>query len=104
MSQISEVKCANCGQWSTWTGKVGERCPHCNQYLEPGRVLYAEEKRLITERNRDAGYLVIHENDDPIIKILKEFVNWIRWGTFYGISVIYIVIAIAIVLYGVAIL
>ncbi len=104
MSQISEVKCPHCGQWSKWTGSVGDKCPHCGQYFEPQRILYAEEKKMITARNREAGYLVIHENDDPIIKILKEFVNWIRWGTFYGISVIYIIIAIGIVLYGLVIL
>lgn len=104
MSQTTEVKCPNCGQWSKWTDQVDEKCPHCGAYFNSSRVLYAEEKRAITDRNRHAGYLVIKEDDDPVIKILKEFVNWIRWGTFYGISVIYIIIAVAIVLYGVAIL
>ena len=104
MSQISEIKCPNCGQWSKWTDKVDDKCPHCGAYFEPGRLLYAEEKKMITARNRESGYLVIHENDDPIIKILKEFVNWIRWGTFYGISVMYVIIAVMIVLYGVVLI
>jgi hypothetical protein len=104
MSQKSEIKCSNCGKWSVWTGKMDEKCPDCGAYLDPGRYHYAEEHKITYEKNRKSGYLVIHKTDDPIIKILKEFTNWLRWGTFYGISIIYIVIAIAIILYGVVML
>jgi len=104
MSQKSEIKCPNCGQWSVWLGNRDAKCPHCGAYLDPGRYQHAEEQKITYEKNRKAGYLVIHKTDDPIIKILKEFVNWIRWGTFYGISIIYVVIAVMIILYGLVML
>lgn len=104
MSQISEIKCHTCGEWSRWTGSISDRCPHCGEYFEPRRIQYAEERRITTENNKQNSYLVIHESDDPLVQIFKQFVNWLRWGTYYGISVIYIVIGILVVVYGLAML
>lgn len=102
MSQVSEIKCPVCGKWSKWTSKIDERCPHCSAHLNPARLQYEEEKRITTERNRNNNFLVIKETEDPIIQMLKQFVNWLGWTTFYGISVIYFVIAIMVILYGLA--
>ena len=100
MSLESEIKCPHCGKWSKWTGKVDARCPYCGEYLEPGRVQHAEDVKTNYDKARKSGFLVIKSTDDPIVKILKEFVNWIRWTTFYGISVIYIIIAFLVIVYG----
>jgi hypothetical protein len=102
MSQVSEIKCSVCGKWSNGTGKIDERCPNCDAQLNPARFQYEEEKKIITERNRKNNFLVIKENEDPIVQMLKQFVNWLGWTTFYGISVIYFVIAIMVILYGLA--
>jgi len=104
MSQISEIKCPSCGEWCKWTNKMDERCPNCHEYLDPGRVRYAEENRINTERNREGSYLVIKDTDDPVVQMFKQFVHWLRWATFYGISVIYIIIAIMVVLFGLVML
>jgi phage FluMu protein Com len=100
MSQISEIKCPSCGKWSSWTGKTDEKCPHCHEYLNPVRAQYLEENRVNTEKNRKNTFLIIKENDDPIIQMFKQFINWLGWTTFYGISVIYIVIALMVIVYG----
>lgn len=100
MSQVSEIKCPVCGEWSKWTGKIDEKCPHCNDYFDAGRVRYAEQIRLTTEMHRKNSYLIIKETDDPIVQMFKQFTNWLRWGTYYGISVIYFVIALVIVAFG----
>ena len=102
MSQVSEIKCPVCGKWCTWTSKIDEKCPNCHAYLDPGRFVYAEEKRMNTEKTRKNSYLVIRETDDPVMQILKQFVNWLRWGTYFGISVIYFVIALMVIVYGLA--
>jgi predicted amidophosphoribosyltransferase len=102
MSQISEIKCSVCGKWCNWTSKIDERCPNCDAQLNPVRFQYEEEKRINTERNRLNSFLVIKENEDPIVQMLKQFVNWLGWTTFYGISAIYFVIALMVILYGLA--
>src|ERR1700722_9192987 len=104
MSQISEIKCPSCGKWSEWTSKIDEKCPHCGAHLDPGRLHYAEQTKMNTEKAKQNSYLVINKADDPIINILKQFVNWLRWTTFYGISVIYFVIAIMVVVFGLVML
>jgi hypothetical protein len=104
MSQISEIKCPSCEKWSKWNGKIDEKCPHCNAYLDPGRVIYAEQAKLHAEKIKKNSYLVINKNDDPIVQMFKQFVNWLRWATFFGISVIYVVIAVMVIIYGLVML
>lgn len=104
MSQINEIKCRNCGHWVTWNCRIDDKCPNCGAYLEPERYLHAEERKIAEEHKRTSGYLVIKDTDDNLTQIFKEFVNWLRWGTFYGISIIYVIIAIAVVLYGLVLL
>jgi predicted amidophosphoribosyltransferase len=104
MSKLSEIKCPVCGKWSEWTGKMDERCPHCNAHLDPGRLQYAEEQRINIEKNKENSYLVLKDTDDPIVQMFKQFVHWLRWATFYGISVVYIIIAVMVILYGLVML
>jgi endogenous inhibitor of DNA gyrase (YacG/DUF329 family) len=100
MSQVSEIKCPACGKWSNWTSKIDERCPNCAAQYDPGRFQYAEENRINAENIKKNSYLIVNDTDDPIIQMGKQFVNWLRWTTFYGISAIYFVIAIMIVVFG----
>ncbi|WP_295671667.1 hypothetical protein [uncultured Mucilaginibacter sp.] len=100
MSQVSEIKCPVCGEWSKWTSKIDEKCPHCHSYLDPGRLQYAEDKKINAEANFKNSYLVISETDDPIVQMGKQFANWLRWTTFYGISVVFFIIAIMLILFG----
>jgi len=104
MSQISEIKCPACGEWSKWTNQADEKCPGCHAYYNPGRLQYEEEKRITTERIKNNSYLITKDTDDPVVNMLKQFINWLRWTTFYGISAIYFVIAIMVVVYGLVML
>lgn len=104
MSQVSEVKCPVCGKWSNWTGKIDERCPNCHAQLNPARVQYEEEKRINTEKAKKDSYFIIKDTDDTIVQMGKQFINWLRWGAFYGISVIYFVIAFMIIVFGLVML
>lgn len=101
MSQVNEIKCPVCGKWSNWTGKINETCPHCGAQLDPEHFKYAEETRMRTEQTKKGSYLIIKDTDDTIVQMGKQFVNWLRWGTFYGIAVIYFFIAAMILIFGV---
>ena len=100
MSNVSEIKCPTCGEWGNWTSKIDERCTNCGEQLDPRRYAYEEDRRVTTERIKNESYLIIKDTDDPIVQMFKQFVNWLKWATFYGISEIYFVIAIIIILYG----
>lgn len=100
MSQVSEIKCPSCGKWSNWTGKMDETCPHCAAQYDAARLQYAEENRMTAARIKENSYLIIKDTDDPIVQMFKQFVNWLRWATFYGISVVYVAIALMIIVYG----
>src|SRR5476651_285607 len=102
MSQLSEIKCLVCGKWCEWTSKIDEKCPNCKAYLDHGRFLYAEEKRINTERDRKNSDLFLKDTKDPILLMVKQFIYWLRWTTLYGVSVIVFIIAIMIVVYGLA--
>ena len=104
MSQVSEIKCPACGKWSNGTNKIDEKCPYCGAYINPGRVHYLETNRMHAEQSKKASYLVIKPTDDPLVQMAKQFTNWLRWATFYGISVIYIVIALMVIAFGLAML
>lgn len=104
MSQVSEIKCPACEKWCTWTSKIDEKCPNCGAYLNPLRLQYVEENRIYAEKIKKDSYLIIKDDDDPVVQMGKQFVNWLRWTTFYGISIIYFGIAIMIILYGLVML
>lgn len=102
MSQLSEIKCPVCGKWCEWTSKIDEKCPHCGALLDPRRFRYAEERRINIERDKENSDLFLKDTQDPILLMLKQFINWLRWTTFYGVSVIVFIIVIMIVVYGLA--
>ncbi len=103
MNQV-ETKCPVCGKWSSGTGKIGARCPHCDAQFDPMRVQYAEAKRLNAEMTVKDSYLIIKDSDDTIVQMSKEFINFIRWTTFYGISIVYFFIAAMIIIFGLVML
>jgi|SRR6185312_1550643 len=102
MSQLSEIKCPICGKWCEWTGKMDEKCPNCGALLDAGRYQYAEEQRINAERDKKTSDQFMKDTNDPILLMIKQFIHWLRWTTFYGISVIFFIIAAMIVLYGLA--
>ena len=104
MSKVSEIKCPVCEKWCNWTSKIDERCPNCDAQLDAGRFQYEEEKKIRAAHIRKNSYLLIKDNEDPVVQMFKEFVNWLRWATFYGISVIYVAIAFMLVMFGLVML
>jgi len=102
MSQVSEIKCPHCGQWGQWNSKIDETCAHCTAYLDPVR-LSQEKERVFYEQNRKkSDFLIVKESDETIVQIFKIFMTPIRTATYYGVGLIFVVVAILLVVFGLA--
>jgi predicted amidophosphoribosyltransferase len=100
MSQVSEIKCPVCEKWCNWTGKTDEKCPNCGELLDPEGFRYEEEKKILIEKSQYNRYLIIKDTDDTIVQMAKQFINWLKWTTFYGLSIVYVALGIIIVMFG----
>ncbi|HEY8781920.1 MAG TPA: hypothetical protein VIM16_09915 [Mucilaginibacter sp.] len=83
MSQIREIKCPNCGEWTMWNGQVDDRCLYCGGFLEPQRFSREVEKKINLELLEENDYFFIKPADSPIKRWYKHFFNSIRWLAYY---------------------
>jgi hypothetical protein len=96
---VNEIKCPECGAWNQSTGMVDAKCTSCHEYLEPERVVHAEEMK-IAEARRENYYLVVNDNDETLTQIFKIFVNSIRWSAYYMVMLFFIFVASIIFIIG----
>jgi hypothetical protein len=83
MSQVREIKCPHCGEWTMWAGHIDDRCLYCNGFLEPQRFSREVEKKVNKEVLKENDYLFIKPTDSPLIRDFKKFINSFRWVVFY---------------------
>jgi predicted RNA-binding Zn-ribbon protein involved in translation (DUF1610 family) len=100
MSQVSEIKCPHCGEWSQWTGKVDAKCVSCGQYIEPVRFVHDSEKKLAEDTNKKKDFYVLRDSDETITQLFKMFVNSFRFGSYYVMLLFVIFIAVLITIFG----
>lgn len=100
MSQTSEIKCPECGQWSQWASKIDETCVHCGANLEPERLQYATERMHYEANRKKSDFLVVKDSDETIVEIFKIFLSPIRYATYYGVALIFVAVAIMLVVFG----
>lgn len=82
MSQVREIKCPHCGEWTMWAGKVDDRCLYCDGFLEPQRFSREVEKKVNLELLKENDYLFIKPSDGPFIRWIKKSLNSLRWVAF----------------------
>ena len=100
MSQVNEIKCPDCGAWNPSAGIVDAKCVKCGAYLEPERVAHEEDVKLAESRKQNY-YLVINENDEQLTQIFKIFVNSVRWGAYYLVMLFFLLVAGALLIWGI---
>ena len=98
MTQIREIKCPHCGQWSMWQGEVDDRCLYCNGFLEPQRFSREIEKRINKELQKEEDYFFIKPEDGPITRMVKQFFNSIRWIAYYVQIIFFLFVTLLLVL------
>ena len=83
MTQIREIKCPHCGEWTMWKGEVDDRCFFCDEFLEPQRFSREIERKVNLELLKENDYFFIKPGDGIFTRGYKRFFNWLRWLAFY---------------------
>ncbi|ASU33011.1 hypothetical protein [Mucilaginibacter xinganensis] len=83
MSQVREIKCPHCGEWTLWAGGIDDRCLYCDGFLETRRFSREVEKKVRAEVIKENDYFFINPNDSALKKNAKKILNSLRWWTFY---------------------
>lgn len=79
MTQIREIKCPHCRQWTTWQGGVDDRCLHCGEFIEPNRFSREVEKRVNRQLLKEDGYLHTKPTDGELKREAKSFLRGLSW-------------------------
>ena len=98
MSQVSELKCPHCGEWTLWKGHIDDRCLYCGEFLEPNRFSREVEKKIVEEVKKENDYFALKPNDAPFIRRIKVFLNSFRWMVFYMQIAFFVFVTLIIVL------
>jgi hypothetical protein len=98
MSQVREIKCPQCGEWTLWSGGLDDRCLYCSGFLEPRRFSREVEKKIRTEVIKENDYFFIKPTDGPYTRMVKDVGNWIRWLAFYLQIAFFIFVTLLLVL------
>jgi hypothetical protein len=83
MSQVCEIKCPHCGEWTLWKGDVDDRCLYCDAFLEPQRFSREIEKKIVTQVKKESDYFALKPTDGTFKREVKLFLNSFRWLVYY---------------------
>ncbi len=83
MTQIREIKCPHCGEWTLWNGEVDDRCLYCDEFLEPQRFSREVEKKIADEVKKENDYFAVRPADGPLMQRIKRSLNSFRWMVYY---------------------
>ena len=83
MTQIREIKCPHCGEWTMWNGDIDDRCLYCDGFLEPQRFSREVEKKINKELLKENDFFFIKPGDGPFKRWFKSWLNEIRWLLYY---------------------
>jgi hypothetical protein len=98
MTQVREIKCPHCGEWTMWTGSVDDRCFFCDEFLEPQRFSREVEKKISKELIKENDYFFIKPTDGRIKRRVKIFLNSLRWWVYYLQILFFIFISLILLL------
>ncbi len=83
MSQVSEVKCPHCKEWTLWRGHIDDRCLYCNHFLDPQRFSREVERKIRREVVAESDLFFLKPEDGPTKRRLKIYFNSFRWWVYY---------------------
>lgn len=98
MSQVREIKCPHCGEWTMWNGNIDDRCLYCSEFLEPQRLPREVEKKINKQILAENDYFFIKSTDGPIKRWCKHLLNSMRWLAFYVQIAFFLLVTVMLVL------
>jgi len=98
MSQVREIKCPHCGQWTMWNGDIDDRCLYCDEFIEPQRFSREIEKKINTELLKENDFFFIKPGDGPFKRAYKRFFNSLRWVAYYVQIIFFLFVTLLLVL------
>ena len=79
MTQVREIKCPHCGEWTMWQGEVDDRCLFCDEFIEPNRFSREVEKKVNKQLQKEDDYLFVDSGDGTVKQWFKRWLNRVRW-------------------------
>ena len=79
MTQVREIKCPHCGEWTMWQGDLDDRCLFCGDFLETRRFSREVEKKVNKQLLIEDDYLFIRPGDGLIKRWFKKSLSRLRW-------------------------
>ena len=98
MSQVREIKCPHCGEWTLWAGHIDDRCLYCNSFLETRRFSREVEKKVRNEVLKENDYFAIKPGDSDLKRYTKKALNSLRWWVVYLQIAFFIFVTLLLVL------
>jgi len=98
MTQVREIKCPHCGEWTMWNGQVDDRCLYCDEFLEPQRFSREVEKKINRDLLKESDYFFIKPEDGLFKRWCKRILNLVRWWAYYVQILFFIFVTILLVL------
>jgi hypothetical protein len=83
LTQVREIKCPHCREWTMWNGHVDDRCLFCGEFLEPNRFSREVEKKINIELLKEDDYLFVKPGDNLFMRLCKRVFNTLRWWAYY---------------------
>jgi len=79
MTQVREIKCPQCGEWTMWQGGLDDRCLFCGCFLESRKFSREVEKKVNLELKKEDDYLFVRPGDSGVKRWFKRSLNRVRW-------------------------
>lgn len=80
MTQVREIKCPHCREWTMWTGGLDDRCISCGELLETRQFAREVERKVNKQLQTEDDYLFIRPGDSPAKRWFKKLLNRARWA------------------------
>ena len=82
---VTEKKCPNCSEWTTWEKQPTDRCNSCNELLDPISLVEKEIREEKERVFRENDFFRIREDDNFLMVTIRK-TGWALHAIFAAIT------------------